>query len=301
MNQKTEILTLDNGYKIWTHTQGKGSINVLAVHGGPGMNHEYWESAYNYLNKNLDDFTLTMYDQLGSWYSETPDFSKEENRKKFLRYDYFVDEIEEVRQKLGIDDFYLLGHSWGGLLAQAYSVKYGSHLKGVIIASMVDDIDDYTKSLNQLRDSFLSKDEVAFMKNSEENKDFTNDKYVSLVNKLMGEYMIRTDSTSIDHLVDVNNNDIYNAFQGDNEFVITGLLKQWHFTDQLKNITVPTFIIFGGHETMPISSGKRMEKLIPHSKFSTTPNAGHFQMLDNPDSFYSQISQFIKDVESNTF
>lgn len=301
MNKKTEIITLDNGYKIWTNTQGNGDINILTVHGGPGMNHEYWESAYSYLEKNLDNFKLTMYDQLGSWYSESPDFSDTENKNKFLRYDYFVDEIEEVRKKLGIDNFYLLGHSWGGLLAEAYSVKYGSHLKGVIIASMVADIDDYTKNLNKLREEFLTNDEVSFMKNCESQHNFDDSKYISLVDKLMGEYMIRSDATGIEHLVDINNNDIYNAFQGDNEFVITGILKDWHFTNKLKEITIPSLIIYGGHETMPIESGEKMTEIIPNSIFSTTPNAGHFQMLDNPESFYTQISEFINNVENNSF
>jgi len=34
---------------------------------------------------------------------------------------------------LGWDHFYLLGHSWGGLLAQEYALKYGQHLRGLII------------------------------------------------------------------------------------------------------------------------------------------------------------------------
>lgn len=53
-----------------------------------------------------------MYDQLGSWYSDSPDFSDPKNRKDILNYDYFLNEVDEVREKLGLDNFYLIGQSW---------------------------------------------------------------------------------------------------------------------------------------------------------------------------------------------
>ena len=101
MREGTTILTLDNGYHLWTHTDNVGGkIRLLCLHGGPGGNHEYYE---NFAEKLKDiDVQVTMYDQLGSWYSDQPDFTKQENVDKFLKMDYFVDEIEEVRQKLGI-------------------------------------------------------------------------------------------------------------------------------------------------------------------------------------------------------
>ena len=43
MKTGTKIITLDNGYHLWTNTQGEGDIHLLALHGGPGGNHEYWE------------------------------------------------------------------------------------------------------------------------------------------------------------------------------------------------------------------------------------------------------------------
>lgn len=138
MKQGTKILTLDNGYHLWTNTQGSGDIHLLALHGGPGGNHEYWEDTAEQLKKQGLNVQVHMYDQLGSLYSDQPDYSDPEIAKKYLTYEYFLDEVEEVRQKLGIDNFYLIGQSWGGLLVQEYAVKYGNHLKGAIISSMVD-------------------------------------------------------------------------------------------------------------------------------------------------------------------
>ena len=51
----------------------------------------------------------------------------------------FVEEVEQVRValKLDKDNFYLLGHSWGGILAMQYALKYQDHLKGLIISNMM--------------------------------------------------------------------------------------------------------------------------------------------------------------------
>lgn len=301
MKQGTKILTLDNGYHLWTNTQGEGDIHLLALHGGPGGNHEYWEDAADQLAKQGLDVQVTMYDQLGSLYSDQPDYSDPAIAKKYLTYDYFLDEVEEVRQKLGLDNFYLIGQSWGGLLVQEYAVKYGQHLKGAIISSMVDEIDEYVEHINALREKTLSPEAVTFMKQCEANNDYSNPKYQEYVQVMNENYIDRRQPSKLYHLKDLGGDAVYNVFQGDNEFVITGKLKDWHFRNQLKNIKMPTLITYGEHESMPLETGKKMAELIPNSKFVTTPNGGHHHMVDNPDVYYKHLADFIRQVENNTF
>jgi proline iminopeptidase len=301
LKQGTKILTLDNGYHLWTNTQGEGDIHLLALHGGPGGNHEYWEDAAEQLAKQGLNVQVTMYDQLGSLYSDQPDYSDPAIAKKYLTYDYFLDEVDEVREKLGLDNFYLIGQSWGGLLVQEYAVKYGQHLKGAIISSMVDEIDDYVKHINALREKTLSPEAVAFMKQCEANNDYSNPKYQEYVQVMNENYIDRRQPSKLEHLKDLGGDAVYNVFQGDNEFVITGKLKDWHFRDQLKNIKVPTLITYGDHESMPVPTGKKMAELIPNAKFVTTPGGGHHHMVDNPDVYYKHLADFIRQVENNTF
>lgn len=295
----TKIITLDNGYHLWTNTQGEGDIHLLALHGGPGGNHEYWEDAAEQLKKQGLNVQVTMYDQLGSLYSDQPDYTDPEIAKKYLTYEYFLDEVDEVREKLGLDNFYLIGQSWGGLLVQEYAVKYGQHLKGAIISSMVDEIDDYVKHVNALREKTLSKEAVDFMKDCEAKNDYSNPKYQEYVQVMNENYIDRKQPSKLYHLKDLGGDAVYNAFQGDNEFVITGKLKDWHFRNQLKNIKVPTLITFGEHESMPLATGKKMAELIPNAKFVTTPNGGHHHMVDNPDVYYKHLADFIRDCEQN--
>ncbi|WP_242334658.1 proline-specific peptidase family protein [Limosilactobacillus urinaemulieris] len=299
MQTGTKIITLDNGYHLWTNTQGEGDIHLLALHGGPGGNHEYWEDAAEQLKKQGLNVQVTMYDQLGSLYSDQPNYSDPEIAKKYLTYEYFLDEVDEVREKLGLDNFYLIGQSWGGLLVQEYAVKYGQHLKGAIISSMVDEIDDYVKHVNALREKTLSKEAVDFMKDCEAKNDYSNPKYQEYVQVMNENYIDRKQPSKLYHLKDLGGDAVYNAFQGDNEFVITGKLKDWHFRNQLKNIKVPTLITFGEHESMPLATGKKMAELIPNAKFVTTPNGGHHHMVDNPDVYYKHLADFIRDCEQN--
>lgn len=299
MQTGTKIITLDNGYHLWTNTQGEGDIHLLALHGGPGGNHEYWEDAAEQLKKQGLNVQVTMYDQLGSLYSDQPDYSDPKIAKKYLTYEYFLDEVDEVREKLGLDNFYLIGQSWGGLLVQEYAVKYGQHLKGAIISSMVDEIDDYVKHVNALREKTLSKEAVDFMKDCEAKNDYSNPKYQEYVQVMNENYIDRKQPSKLYHLKDLGGDAVYNAFQGDNEFVITGKLKDWHFRNQLKNIKVPTLITFGEHESMPLATGKKMAELIPNAKFVTTPNGGHHHMVDNPDVYYKHLADFIRDCEQN--
>ena len=301
MKTGTKILTLDNGYHLWTNTQGTGKIHLLALHGGPGGNHEYWEDAADQLKKQGLNVQVTMYDQLGSLYSDQPDYSDPAIADKYLTYDYFLDEVEEVRQKLGLDNMYLIGQSWGGLLVQEYAVKYGQHLKGAIISSMVDEIDEYVEHVNALREKTLSPEAVAFMQDCEQRNDYSNPKYQQYVEVMNKEYVDRKQPSKLEHLKDLGGDAVYHVFQGDNEFVITGKLKNWHFRDQLHKIKVPTLLTFGEHETMPLDTAKKMDQLIPNSKLVTTPNGGHHHMVDNPDVYYKHLADFIRQVEAGTF
>ncbi|MFT8318809.1 MAG: proline-specific peptidase family protein [Sporolactobacillus sp.] len=301
MKQGTTILTLDNGYHLWTNTQGAGEIHLLCLHGGPGGTHEYYENFAEKLSEQGLAIQVHMYDQLGSFYSDQPDYSNPEVARKYLTYDYFLDEVEEVRQKLGLDNFYLIGQSWGGLLVQKYALKYGRHLKGAIISSMTDNIDEYVANINKIREEALPADAVAFMKKCEAENNYDNKRYQEYVDILNQGYVDRKQPPAISHLISTMAVPVYNDFQGDNEFVVTGKLKEWDVRNELKNITVPTLVTFGEHETMPLTAARRMAKAIPHARLATTPDGGHHHMIDNAPVYFDHLAQFIEDVESGNF
>ena len=98
-------------FNVWTKRFGNGRIKVLLLHGGPAATHVYFEAAESYFPAAGIEFY--EYDQLGSYYSDQP------TDDSLWTTERFVDEVEQVRRALGLEQFYLLGHSWGGILARS--------------------------------------------------------------------------------------------------------------------------------------------------------------------------------------
>ncbi|MBS1936169.1 MAG: alpha/beta fold hydrolase, partial [Bacteroidetes bacterium] len=115
------IKTPAGNFKVWTKRFGNNPhIKILLLHGGPAMTHEYMECFESFFPK--EGFEFYEYDQLGSYYSDQP---KDSSLWTIPR---FVEEVEQVRQAIHGDtsNFYVLGNSWGGILAMEYTLKYQS-------------------------------------------------------------------------------------------------------------------------------------------------------------------------------
>ena len=140
--RKIKINTPSGDFNVWVKRVGNNPTKkVLLVHGGPGATHEYFEVFDSYFPK--EGIEYYYYDQLGSHFSDTPSDTSLWNIPRF------VEEVEQVRQALGLnkDNFYLLGHSWGGILGMEYALKYQENMKGLIISNMVSSIPDYVNKI----------------------------------------------------------------------------------------------------------------------------------------------------------
>ncbi len=115
-------------YKVWTKRVGSGRTKLLTLHGGPGMSHEYLEALESFLPDN--GIELYYYDQLGCNNSDRP------SDPRLWTLAGYLEELEEVREGLGFDQFVLFGHSWGGILAIEYALKYARHLRAMVISNM---------------------------------------------------------------------------------------------------------------------------------------------------------------------
>ncbi|MFC6253947.1 proline iminopeptidase-family hydrolase [Secundilactobacillus hailunensis] len=298
MQQGSRIVTLDNGFHLFTRTVGTGKVNLLCVHGGPGGTHEEFENFAEHLKAH--HVRVSMYDQLGSFYSDQPDFNQPENRK-YLTIDYYLSELEEVRKKLGLDQFYLLGHSWGGLLAQEYALHYPQHLKGLVIMSMIDNLEEYTANVNQEREATLTSREVRYMREVEADHRFDDPKYQELVNVLNRHFVMRHPENGFQHNVATMATPVYNYFQGDNEFVMVGQLTKWDRRADTHQIKTPTLLTFGDHDTMPLDTAERMHREMQNSRLVYTPDGGHCHSTDNPKAFFHTLGEFLDDVETHKF
>src|ERR1700727_2346619 len=127
----------DGKYKVWTKRRGSGPIKVLMLHGGPGASHEYLEAMESFLPQA--GIEMYYYDQLGCNNSDHPEDTSLWTLPRYLQ------EVEEVRRGLGLENFVLYGHSWGGILAMEYALNYQQHLRGLVISNMTAGTQSYLK------------------------------------------------------------------------------------------------------------------------------------------------------------
>ncbi len=289
-----QMVSLKEGFKVWTKRHGNSpTMKVLLLHGGPAMTHEYMECFQSFFPKANIEFY--EYDQLGSEYSDQP------TDTTLWTIDRFVEEVEQVRQALGLnqDNFYLLGNSWGGILAMEYALKYQQHLKGLIVCNMTADFGKYetynTKLRNQLRPSLLDS-----LKAFEDKGDYFNPIYSDLVfREYYSRHICRLPEwpepvlRSFAHV----NQPVYVYMQGPSEFVPGGILKGWSVWDKLSTLTVPTLTVGAKYDTMNPEEMEEMARLVQNGRYLYCPNGSHLAMWDDQETFMTGVIDFIHDVD----
>ena len=290
-------------FKVWTKKVGNNpKIKVLLLHGGPGVTHELYECFDGYFpNESIE---YIYYDQLGSYYSDQP------NDKRLWTNARFVEEVEQVRLALGLDNtnFYLLGQSWGGILAMEYALKYQKNLKGLIISNMMASAPEYNQYAETVLGPQLPKAVFTQIKTFEKNKDYTNPKYTELLFKYYyTEHILRKPLNQWPEAVNrcfkhINSN-VYVYMQGPSEFGITGnaSLKNWDIKSKLKTLTVPTLAIGAKFDTMDPKHMEWISKEVQNGRFLFCPNGSHLSQYDDQKNYFTGLIKFLKDVDRGDF
>lgn len=290
-------------FKVWTKRVGNNpKIKVLLLHGGPGVTHELYECFDGYFpNESIE---YIYYDQLGSYYSDQP------NDPKLWTNERFVEEVEQVRIALGLnkDNFYLLGQSWGGILAMEYAFKYQKNLKGLIISNMMSSAPEYNKYAEEVLGPKLPKEVFEQIKTFEKNKDYKNPKYETLLfNYYYTEHILRKPIAewpeAVNRCFKHLNPNVYIYMQGPSEFGITGnaTLRNWDVRNKLKTISVPTLVIGSKYDTMDPKHMEWMSKEVQHGRFLFCPNGSHLSQYDDQATYIPGVIKFLRDVDENTF
>jgi proline iminopeptidase len=281
-------------FKVWTKRIGTNPrIKVLLLHGGPAMTHEYLECFESFFPK--EGFEMIEYDQLGSYYSDQPRDSSLWTTPRF------VEEVEQVRKALNLDssNFYLLGNSWGGILAMEYALKYQKNLKGLIVCNMMASIPAYEK-YNMVLRSQMRKSLVDSLQNYETKGMYKDTTYQALVIKeYYNKHLCRLPEwpDPVNRAFKHVNEQIYVMMQGPSEFKTGGRLIKWDITNQLKNITVPTLMVGAKYDTMDPNYMKWMSTQVKNGQSLYCPNGSHLAMWDDQQVFMNGVIKFIKGVD----
>ena len=284
------IPVMGGRYKVWTKRMGAGPLKVLLLHGGPGFTHQYLEAMESFLPEA--GIEMYYYDQLGCGNSDRPTDPALWTRERYR------EEVEEVRQELGLEDFVLYGQSWGGMLSIEYALKYQQHLRGLVLSNMTAGIKSYLARLHTL--TYLldepTRERLAMM---EAAADYENPEYERIMMQELYPLCICRTKPWPEPVTRAFRDaalNIYNEMQGKSEFVVTGNFKDWERWDDLHRITVPTLTLGGEHDTMDPDDIRRMAELMPHAQSYICPQGSHLAMWDDQANYFRALLGFLKSL-----
>jgi proline iminopeptidase len=288
------IRTPKGTFNVWTKRVGNNpKIKVLLLHGGPGVTHEYWEAVDSFFPAAGIEYYY--YDQLGSYYSDQP------NEPELWELPRFVEEVEQVRQALGLnkDNFYLLGNSWGGLLAIEYALKYQQNLKGMIVSNMMSSIPAYNVYAKDVLMPEMDQAVLAEIQRLEAAGDTQNPRYMELlVPHHYEKHLLRIPAAqwpdpvnrSFKHM----NPNVYVPMQGPSELGASGKLVNWDRSADLKHITVPTLVVGARYDTMDPKHMEWMASQFPKGRYLYCPNGSHLALYDDQQTWFAGVIDFLK-------
>jgi proline iminopeptidase len=286
-----------NGVMIYYEEFGKGKP-LMIVHGGPGASHDYF---LPYLIPLARHNRLIFIDERGSGQSQVLEDSTQ------YTVENMVEDVEAVRKSLGLGKMSLLGHSYGGVLAQAYALEYQEHLSHLILCSTfpsTSQMNEVFKKMKEkmspeLRDSIDTTEKEGLFghgKPYEQNR-YTTEYMVAAWGEGYFPYLYqrRPDPNYDPVSSGVMSWSLYREMWGsDGEFVIDGNLKSVEYVDRLSAIKVPTLITCGDHDECDPSLSEEMHQKIAGSKLVIFPQSGHMTFVDQPDMFIKAISDFLR-------
>jgi len=281
---------------IYYVTVGRGAPLVI-VHGGPGASHDYF---LPYLLPLARHNRLIFIDERGSGKSE-----KLEDASGYT-VENMVEDVEAVRQGLQLGKISLLGHSYGGVLAQAYALKYQQNLSHLILGSTFPSTTQLNEVFVQMKAKMAPELRERIDKMEAEGlfghgKDFEKSRYTNdYMIAAWGEgyfpylYQNRPDPNYDPIASGVTSWDLYREMWGSHgEYIVDGNLKSVEYVEKLPAIHVPTLILVGDHDECDPSLSREMHEKIVGSKLVIFPKSGHMTFVDQPNMFIAAVNNFL--------
>ena len=287
----SRMVEIAGGHKVWTKRVGHGPLKVLLLHGGPGFSHDYLECFEDFMPAGVEFY---YYDQLGCGNSDKPADTALWTLPRYL------EEVEQVRAGLGLEDFVLYGHSWGGMLGYEYALKYGRHLRGLVVSNMTAGVPAYVEHMKVLR-AALSPADQATLARYEQTRRYDAPEYQKIIfEQLYAQHLLRLPEwpEPVARTFGKVNTAIYNLMQGDNEFVITGNFKDWDRWADLHRIATPTLIMGARYDEMDPEQMRRAASLIPGARLFLSERGSHLTMYDDQAAYFAALTGFLRGLQA---
>lgn len=280
------------GGKVWyqIHDKDTGKTPLIILHGGPGSSHYSLQG----LRVLAEDRPVIFYDQLGCGKSDRPDDAS------LWKIERFVEELGQIKAALSLDRVHILGHSWGTTLAAAYILSNPEGIESVIFSSPCLSAPLWAEDQERNR-KHLPEEVQAILKACEETGTTNSEEYKTATAVFNKHFVCRLDPMPafLKEGAQYKNPDIYNFMWGPSEFHVTGNLRNFDCTSQLKEITIPTLYTCGRFDEATPESTNYFSSLTPGAKFHVFENSAHMPYLEETDEYVKVIKQFLHNIDQN--
>ncbi len=276
------------GGKVWFKRVGAGGIPLLVLHGGPGFCHDYLTA----LEDLADRREVIFFDQLGCGRSERPDDDT------LWTVDRYVDEVDAVRQALGLERHHLFGNSWGGMLALQYVLDRSPSLISLGVsnspASMGRFIDDVLELKRDLPE------DVQELIDWHEARGFTDcPEYQGAIALWFQRHICRMRPwpEGLERSFAGVGAGPYGAMIGPSELCVTGNLRDWEIMDRLSQIRLPTLFMTGEHDEIRPAHMHDMHAQVAGSEFIHYRDSAHLPFEEERELFMANYNDFLERTE----
>lgn len=278
--------------KLFYKSVGYGTPIVI-VHGGPGMDQTYLQpQLFEFATENQ----LIFYDQRGSGNSlqSVDDLAN-------ITMEQFISDIEKLRINLNLEKFILFGHSWGGLVSMHYALSHPENLHALILLSSSPA--NY-KGMEAASNAFAEKsknmiDDISplFSYEEFEKQDIAN--IAEVYKKLFSLYFYNSSDVESLNLVFDNVDSARSDFKIREEMSKTVWMNPNtpDLLPKLKNFNIPTLIVHGNDDIIPVWTMKEIHSAIKNSQLIILEECGHFPYIEKPDKLKEVLNNFIKDLQ----
>jgi proline-specific peptidase len=279
-----------NGVRLYYEMIGQGEP-LLLLNGGPGFPHDYLLE----LRALAPYATLIFYDQRGTGKSDRVD-------PQGYTIDANVEDVENLRDALQLGPCGVLGHSWGGMLAQAYVLKYPQHVSRLILADTFSSIADCNAALARMRAAMPPETQAIYDRYEREGLYTAGDtypvEYQAALDRAYEPVFISVPPP--DYLQDTFAKiayDVYRTMWGEeSEFRVTGTLAAFDVADRLGEIRVPTLVIAGASDMPTVAMAAATARAIPHARLEIFAHSRHFPFIEEPVKFLQVVRRFLEET-----
>lgn len=277
-----------NGADLFVKVVGEGEPLVI-LHGGPGFSHDYF---LPHLYPMSDEVKLVFFDQRGMGRSSVDLDSAS------FSLDLLVEDIEALRKELNLGKIHLMGHSWGGMLAMRYAIRYPSGLKSLILTNSVPASSEFNETMFEVFAKLNERQNTADLVplRSKINEGTENIEVYERYTQLTFRPMFY-DTSRVNEL-DLNFSQNYFKTQQLLRFLPSPTDAVNLFSD-LQKVDIPVLIIRSDLEAIPIESDQKLKDTFQNARLVYFSEAGHFPFIEQSRAFQDSVLQFIEKQNSH--